>query len=251
MTDPTLPIVGVDSRINFAQFTYIHTLDLGGRTANLQFILPFSWGTTEGFSEGQFRSRYIAGASDARAKLAVNLLGAPTMDVAGFQQLRANPRPIIGASILVQFPTGGYEADKLLNPGTNRWAVKPAVGVILPVRTTWLLEFDLGAWFFGDNDEFLGVTREQAPILATEFHLVKRIRPGFWAALDVTYYAGGRTTVDGTLRADLQRNSRIGGTLVYPFKRRHAMRASFSTGAVTSSGGDFNTLTVSYMYVWS
>ena len=250
VTDPTLPIIGVDSRINFVQLTYIRTLDLAGRTANLQFILPFSWGTTEGFLGG-LRSRDVSGATDARAKLSVNLWGAPTLDAVGFQQLRANPRPIIGASILVQFPTGRYDPDKLLNTGTNRWAVKPGVGFILPVRTTWLVEVDLGAWFFGDNDEFLGVTREQAPILAAEFHLVKRIRPGFWAALDLTYYSGGRTTVDGTLRADLQRNSRVGGTLVYPFKRQHAVRGNFSIGATTSSGGDFNNLTVSYVYVWS
>ena len=152
---------------------------------------------------------------------------------------------------MIQFPTGGYEEDKLLNPGTNRWAIKPAVGFIGPVRPTWLVEFELGAWFFGDNDEFLGVTREQAPIVTTEFHLVKRIRPGFWAALDVNYYSGGRTTVDGVLRADLQRNSRVGATVLFPFKPHHAIRGSFSAGVVTKSGGDFNSVAVAYMYVWS
>ena len=152
---------------------------------------------------------------------------------------------------MIQFPTGGYEEDKLLNPGSNRWAIKPAVGLIVPVRPTWLVEFELGAWFFGDNNEFLGVTREQAPIVTAEFHLVKRIRPGFWAALDVNYYAGGRTTVDEVLRADLQRNSRVGATVLFPFKLRHAIRGSFSAGAVTKSGGDFNTVAVAYVYVWS
>ena len=123
VTDPSLPITGVDSKINFAQFAYLHTINFVGRTANLQFILPYSWGTTEGVVEGgEFLSRYISGATDARARLSVNLLGASTMDVAGFQELRANPRPLIGASLLIQFPTGGYDADKLLNPGTNRWA---------------------------------------------------------------------------------------------------------------------------------
>ena len=251
LTDPSLPITGVDSKINFAQLAYLHTFDLGGRTANVQFILPYSWGTTEGVVEGAFRSRYISGATDARARLSVNLLGAPTMDAAGFQALRASPRSLVGASLMVQFPTGGYDEDKLLNPGTNRWAIKPAVGLIVPVRPTWLVEFELGAWFFGDNDEFLGVTREQAPIVTAEFHLVKRIRPGFWAALDVNYYAGGRTTVDKVLRADLQRNSRIGATLMFPFKLRHAIKGSFSFGAVTKSGGDFRILSASYVYVWS
>lgn len=250
VTDPSLPVTGVDSNINFAQLTYLHTFALGGRTANLQFILPYSWGTTEGFAEGAFRSRHIAGATDARARLSVNLLGAPTMDVAAFQELRASPRTIVGASLMIQVPTGGYDEDKLLNPGTNRWAIKPAVGFIVPVRPTWLVEFDLGAWFFGDNDEFLGMTREQAPIVTAEFHLVKRIAPGFWAALDLNYYFGGRTIVDEVLRADLQRNSRVGATVLFPFKRRHAIRGSLSTGAVTKSGGDFNIFAVAYVYAW-
>ena len=62
--------------------------------------------------------------------------------------LRATPRTIVGASILVQAPTGGYESDKVINVGTNRWAVKPAVGVIWPMRPTWLLEFELGYLVF-------------------------------------------------------------------------------------------------------
>jgi hypothetical protein len=37
--------------------------------------------------------------------------------------------------------------------------------------------------------------------LAVPSHLVKRIRPRFWAALDVNYYTGGRTTVDQELTA--------------------------------------------------
>jgi len=216
----------------------------------LQFNVPNTWGSTEGFAEGEFRNRHISAMADARIRLSVNLRGAPTMDLAGFQALRAKPRTIIGASVLVQAPTGGYEPDKLINAGTNRWAVKPALGVIWPVFPTWLVEFELGAWIFGDNDNFLGTTRQQDPILSSEFHLVKRIRPGFWASLDVNYYVGGRTTVDQAQRADVQRNSRIGGTLVFPFKGRQAIRVGFSTGIATKSGGDFESFSLSYVYAW-
>jgi hypothetical protein len=250
VTDPSLPIVGVDSKIHFAILGYLHTFSLAGRTANIQFNIPYSWGESEGFAEGEFRNRDITGLADARARISVNLLGAPTMDLADFQELRASPRSLLGVSLLVQVPTGAYDSDKLLNAGTNRWAVKPAVGFIWPIRPTWHLEFELGAWFFGDNDEFLGATRDQAPILSTEFHLIKRIRPGFWASLDVDYYTGGRNTVGGELRGDLQRNSRVGATVVFPLRQGHMIRGNFSTGAVTSSGGDFNILAVSYLYIW-
>jgi hypothetical protein len=250
VTDPSLPVTGVDSKVNHALLGFVYNFDLVGRTANVQVNLPYSWGESEGFAEGEFRRRVISGLTDLRARLSVNLLGAPTMDVAEFQDLRANPRPIIGASFQVQMPTGDYDADKLLNAGTNRWAVKPAVGVILPIRPTWLLEFEVGGWFIGTNDDFLGMTREQAPIISTELHLVKRLRPGFWLSVDANYYAGGRSTVDGTPRGDLQRNSRVGATILYPFRGGHAVRGSLSAGVVTGSGGDFNIFAFNYLYVW-
>ena len=250
VTDPTLPIAGVDSTINYAQLSYQHTLSLFGRTSNIQLNLPYTWGTTEGVVEGELRKREIAAMSDMRFLLSINLRGAPTMDLAGFQALRAKPRTIIGASILIQPPTGAYEADKVINAGTNRWAFKLAMGAIWPIHPTWLLEADVGAWFFGDNDEFAGTTRQQDPIVSAEIHLVKRFKPGLWGSLDLNYYVGGRTTVGQDLRADLLRNSRFGATLVMPFRGRHAIRTSFNIGFVTDSGGDYNTFNVNYAYLW-
>jgi hypothetical protein len=105
-----------------------------------------------------------------------------------------------------------------------------------------------GVWIFEDNDEFLGLTREQDPIGALNFHLVRRFRPGFWASLDLNYYLGGHTTIGDVRSADLQRNSRAGLSVAYPFKRKHAIKLGFSDGVVTESGGDFRTLTLNYIY---
>jgi len=250
VTDATLPVTGVDSRINYAQVTYQHTLSLFDRSANIQLNLPYAWGTTKGAYEGDPVRRELSDFSDMRVLLSINLRGAPSMDKAEFQALRAKPKTIIGASILVQPPTGDYDTDRLLNTGTNRWSVKPAIGVIWPIYPTCLLEFDVGVWFFGDNDEFLGATREQDPIYSGEFLVVTRIRPGFWASFDMNYYRGGQTKIDGDLSADLQRNSRIGATAVFPIKRTHAFRASYSTGIVTSSGGEYDTYILNYAFVW-
>jgi len=250
VTDPSLPIAGVESDVNFAQVSYQRTLSLFGRTTNLQFNLPYTRGSTEGFVEGEFHSRHISAMADARVRLSINLRGAPTMDMDGFRALRAKPRTIVGASLLVQAPTGGYESDKLINAGTNRWAVKPALGVIWPMRPDWLLEFELGVWFYGDNNNFQQQTRQQDPILSSEYHVIKRIRPGFWASLDLNYYVGGRTTVDRVEQPDLQRNSRIGATVVFPFHKRHAIRVAISTGIATESGGDFESFSLNYAYIW-
>ena len=247
LTDPSLPVVGLDSRISTGLAGYLQTLSLGGRTANLIVEVPYVWGTASGDVEGEPRRREIAGLADIAVTLSANLLGAPSMSPEEFQALRKNPHPILGASLKVVAPIGNYESDKLINVGANRWTVKVEMGTILPMKPKWLLEIELGASFFGDNDEFLGVTREQKPIFATEIHLVKRFTPGFWAALDLNFFTGGRSTIGGEVRADLQRNSRIGVTLVYPFGRRHAIKAGYSIGVVTESGGDFQMFLLGYL----
>lgn len=250
VTDPSLPLTGVDSKIDFLQVAYQRGFGLFGRSANVQFSLPYSRGETEGIVDGMFLSRETSGFTDSRARLSINLRGAPSMDGAGFRALMQDPKLIIGASVLVQLPTGEYESDKVINLGTNRWAVKPGVGLIWPIRPDLLLEVDVGVWLFGDNDDFLGQTREQDPLLSSEFHLVKQFGPRFWASLDANFYVGGQTNIGDTRQANFQRNSRAGVTVYGRIKGGHAFRSSFSTGTVTESGGDYDIFTVSYMYAW-
>jgi len=248
VTDPSIPITGVDSRIDSGVLAYQQTVDLFGRTANFQVEVPYVDGTTTGMVSDEPGRRDVSGIGDIAATLTINLLGAPSMSPADIRELRQQPRPILGAGIKVVAPTGKYEADKLINIGTNRWAMRLQLGYIRPLSQKWLLEMSAGAWFFQDNDEFLGMTREQDPIGALNFHLVRRFRPGFWASLDLNYYLGGHTTVGGDRNADLQRNSRVGFSLAYPFKGRHAVKIGVSEGVVTESGGDFRTLTLNYVY---
>lgn len=248
--DPSLPITGVESDIDYFQIGYQRYFNLFGRSAAAQISLPYASGSTEGIVEGEFRQRNTSGLTDARLRVMVNLRGAPAMDIAGFQALRKNPKTIIGASVLLQAPTGAYDSDRLINLGTNRWAVKPALGMIVPIHPTWLFEIEVGAWFFENNDDFLGETREQDPIVSTEIHLIKRFRPGFWLSLDANYYTGGETRIGTEFRDDLQRNSRAGLTLVLPLKGRHALRASISSGIATRSGGAFDIASLSWAYAW-
>jgi hypothetical protein len=248
VTDPSIPITGVDSKIDSAVLAFQQTVDLFGRTGNFQLELPYVDGTTTGMVSEEPGRRDVSGFGDIAATLTINLLGAPAMAPADFQKMRQSPRPILGASIKIVAPTGEYEADKLINIGTNRWAARIQFGYIRPLTPKWLLEMSAGAWFFEDNDEFLGETRQQDPIGAINFHLVRRFKPGLWASLDLNFYLGGHTTVGSERRADLQRNSRIGLSLAYPFKGRHGIKLGISEGVVTESGGDFRTITLNYFY---
>jgi hypothetical protein len=246
ITDPSLPIAGVDSRLNTVQVGYLQTVSLFGRTSNVVVELPYTWGSTVGTVDGEPARRDLSAVGDMAFTLSVNLLGAPSLTRAEFRELRQNPHPILGASVRVLAPTGSYDADKLINVGANRWAVKAELGSIFPLNPPWHVEFAVGAWLFGDNDQFLGVVREQRPVLSLEVHLVRRFRPGFWASLDGNFFAGGRSLINGEETETLQRNSRLGLTLVFPFHRRHAIKASYSAGVVTESGGNFRSFVLSY-----
>ena len=247
--DPSLPVTGVDSNIDSLLLAYQQSLNLFGRSSTFQFEVPYADATTTGMLPTGLTRREVAGIGDVAALLSINLIGAPTMDLQDYQAFRQNPHAILGASVKTVAPTGQYDPDRLINIGTNRWAVRARLGYAQPLKDTrWVLELAVGTWFFEDNDEFLGETRKQDPVTAIDFSVIRRFRPGFWGSLDFNYYLGGRSTFVGEKGADFQRNSRFGFTVAFPIKGRHAMKASFSNGITVRSGDDYQTFAVSYIY---
>lgn len=244
--DRSIPLYGVDSSINVGILAYLHTLSLWGRSSNFLVELPYTWGNTKGFIGETPARRDFSDFGDLRFNLTFNLLGAPSMTREEFLEFRAKPRPIIGASLKVVAPTGDYDSNKLINVGGNRWATRLQLGSIIPLRPTWLLELEGGVWFFGDDDEFLPGAREQDPIYSAQVNLIKRIRPGLWASLDLTYFGGGRQTIGGEKLSDVQHNVKLGGTVVVPFAGRHAIKVGYANGAVTKYGSDFDQFLVTY-----
>lgn len=247
--DLSIPVEDAESKINTGILAYAQTLDLWGRTSNLLVNLPYAWGNAKGVFLGNPVKRDFSAFGDLSVTLNVNLRGAPTMTMEDFLAYRANPRPIIGASLKVVMPTGQYNSDKVVNVGANRWATKLKLGTVIILKPKWVMELSASTWFFGDNDDFPMGKKEQDPVFALETNLIKRIRPGLWASLDVTYYRGGRQTIGGDPLNDELRNLKLGGTLVVPFHRRHAIKFGYSNGVVTRFGNDFEQFLVSYQVV--
>ena len=251
--DPSLPISGVDSKIDTLNFAYLRTTSLWGRTANLVLSLPYSNGDTTGDGNfGENLTREYNGAGDASVTLSVNFIGAPTMTPMEFAALRRDPKLIVGGSIKLVAPTGDYESDKLINVGANRWAMKAELGLIVPLRPNWLLEAGLGSWFFEDNDDFFnGHTREQDSVTAIQAHLIRTFNSsGVWLSLDATYYEGGRSTVDDRRLDDLQRDSKLGFTLYYPLRRQDVVKIGYTLGSVNDSDEDFDVLVLTYSHIF-
>lgn len=246
--DPAVPITSVTAGVNTTALFYGRTFGLFGRSASAAVQLPYVWGTVEGDVFEERRSVYRSGLADLRLRLTTNLVGGPALAPREFAQRR--PRTTLGASMLVVAPTGQYDPAKLINVGTNRWTVKPELGLSHPAGR-WFVEVYAGAWIFTDNTDFFGGSRrEQGPLATFQTHVSYVFRPRLWLAGDANFYTGGRTTVDGVEKADLQRNSRFGVTLAVPVKRRSSLKVSWARGLTTRVGGDFDTLAVGYQFLW-
>jgi hypothetical protein len=197
---------------------------------------------------GEVHSREISGFADPLFRLYVNLFGAPALSRKEFANYKQNT--IIGASLAVSPPGGQYNSQKLVNIGTNRWTIKPEIGL----SKAWgplITEFAVGVFVFTDNDQpFLATTQEQAPIYAFQGHLIYSFGYGIWGAFDANYYAGGRVTRDGILADNLQQNWRVGGTLSFPINRQHSLKISGNTVVHSRTQSLFDTIGIIWQYRW-
>jgi len=103
---------------------------------------------------------------------------------------------------------------------------------------------------FSANSNYQGRVRTQAPIASTQVHVSYSLKPRLWVAFDANYYTGGRTSIEGIPKGDLQRNSRAGGTISIPVTKRQSIKFTGSTGAVTNIGANFVSIGASYQYLW-
>lgn len=248
VADPSIPLTNADIRIHSSVLAYARSVDMWGRSGKFDLVLPYS--SLSGAAEfaGESVQRNVSGMGDPRLRFSINLLGAPALalkEMAGYHQ-----DIIVGASLQVWIPAGQYDADRLVNLGTHRWAVRPELG-ISKASGRWIFELAGGVAFYENNNDFFGGhTREQDPIYSVQGGVVYGFRSGVWIAVSGTYYTGGRTTVDGTRGDDLQRNSRIGATVALPVNRHMSLKLYANSGVSTRTGSDFDSTGIAWQYRW-
>jgi hypothetical protein len=248
LVDPTLPVKDVTAQVNTATLAYSHVFDFWGQSGSLAFVLPNAWLTASGEVFDQARSISRNGLGDMSLRLAVNLLGAPALTLQEFASYQQDT--IVGVTMLVTAPTGQYDPSKLVNIGTNRWSFKPEVGISKALGP-WTLEAAAGVTFFTDNDQFFGSgVRQQDPLYAMQAHAIYNLSRSLWAALDGTYYTGGRTTVNGKLGDDRQNNTRWGATLSYSLDRKNSIKGYYSSGASARTGTNFQVIGLAWQVRW-
>jgi hypothetical protein len=247
-TDASLPIKDFTVHTNGPIVAYVRTLDVWGRSAKLDLIVPYVWLSAKATVAGQGREREVSGFADPRVRFSVNLYGAPALSLEQFAQYKQDF--IIGTSLQVSAPGGQYDSDKLVNIGTNRWSFKPELGFSKALGPL-TLELLPSVIFFTDNNDFFGGKQlTQDPLFAVQGHLIYHFDFGAWASLNSTYYTGGRTTVDDVQNDDRQENVRLGITVALPLNRHFSLKLYGSAGVYTRTGSNFDLAGIALQYRW-
>jgi len=240
------PIEEMDAEILTSAVSYVQTFAVGGRLASAGVALPYAVADVTGTYQGEPQSVTRRGWGDPRIRLTMNLRGVPAMtlrEIAPYQ-----PDWVVGTSLTVIPPLGNYDSARLINSGSNRWSFKPEIG-FTRTHGKWTWEGAAGVWMFTENDDYFGGgTREQDAIGSYQAHVRYTFDSGRWLALSANYFTGGRTTINGQKRFDLQKNSRVGLTYTMPIKPGQSLRFAASLGARTTVGADFTFVGVSYLW---
>jgi hypothetical protein len=248
LLDASAPIQDFEIRADSYAAGFGGTFALWDRLASAAFIVPSIDATATGLVNEVPERADRAGMGDLRLRFTLSLLPGSAQDLAAFK--RAPPDRTLGVSMVVSVPTGEYFPDKLVNLSTNRWAVRPEFGGSRRFGR-WNLDGSLGAWLYGDNDEFLGdKRRSQDPLTTLQGHLSYTFAPRLWLGASGTWYTGGTTSVNGVSDRNRQGNSRAGLTLAIPVGQQNSVRLAWSTGVTARFGGDLTTYSLTWQYLW-
>jgi hypothetical protein len=246
--DASVPVTNAELDTSSAVFAYARVLDIGGKSAKFDVIVPYTHLQGTADYRDQPVSRDIHGFGRPALRLSVNFHGAPALSLREFRDWKQDL--IVGASLQVSPPWAQYDEHRIINIGANRWTIKPEIGVSKAIGK-WIVEGQAAVVIFTDNDDFFGGhTRSQDSMYTLQGHVIHGFASGTWVSFDGTYYAGGRSDIDGELSNDLQQNWRVGATLAIPMGRLHSLKFSASSGVSARTGNNFDAFGVAWQYRW-
>jgi hypothetical protein len=252
--NPLLRVEDAELDLHSGVIRYIHAFELLERTMRLDFVQGYQQARWQGLLNGQPAAVSRTGLTDTILRLSTNLIGAPPLKGDAFRAYRrsvAESETIVGAGLAVHLPTGHYLEDKLLNLGSNRFTIRPQLGVVHS-RGPWSVELTGAAWIFTDNDDFFGGKfLEVDPLFTAQAHLVYTFRPGLWIGTGIAYGGGAQSTVDGFQNDDRRGDLLWGITASYPITPKFGIKAGY-IGMRTQErvGSNLDTVTVGFSYAW-
>jgi len=248
---PENAILGLENpnlNIESAFLVYARTFSFFGKHSKFDLIMPYASldGTAQQF--GNPVSREVRGMGDTKARISLNLMGAPALSAQEFASYEADM--VIGISLQATIPTGQHDPSRLVNIGAHRWALKSGIGISKKI-SNYTFEFSADAEFYSANDDFFGgISRKQEPIYSGQIHALYDFSPGMWLGLGVTYYSGGEFYNNGIAANNRLSNTRLGASFALPLSRQHSLKFYGNSGLNTRYGTDFDALGVAWQYTW-
>jgi hypothetical protein len=246
--DKTVPIDNATGDIHSFNIAYSRSIAVLGMAGRADLAVPFVTGNWEGKVEKSMQSTSRTGIGDPVLRYSLFIFGAPALtrdEFANFQ-----PKTIVGLTLRIQLPLGQYDANKLINLGSNRWVFSPQVGVWHVLgRVTF--EAYAGVWLFTKNNEFLGTqTKSQDPLYTFQVHASYLFHNGIWIAVSSRQSLGGAVTVGGGQSSDPETNNRLGFTFSVPVMSRYALKLFATTGVTATVGNDYSTFGAAWQVVF-
>ena len=176
---------------------WVHFIEIGGMIADPQIILPF--GKVDlGKPLGGLEASSAEGIGDPIVGGTLWVMNNPTTKQA------------LCVPALVSLPLGSYDADQgPVNVGENRYKLITQLAWVTPLSQSLSLDLIGEYTRFGDNDDFLSLTREQADQYGFQTHLSRHLSDQTRLALSYFHDFGGETTVAGVSQDDELDNSRL------------------------------------------
>ena len=207
-----------------------------------------------GMTPGIAFSQSASGYADPTIQLDVNLFGTPPLK-SGVDLLNYEPTWTLDLAMMLGFPIGKYDDDKLVNLGQNRWFGRVAVpfkyhfGVFAPGYMS-SLELIPSVWIFAPNNDFINQKLENDPLWQVEAHLTQDFTRSFFGSLDLLYRSGFQSEIDGVNVGHELRVGNLGFTLNYQATDNIAIRTGFSSNMFGDDDLDNSILRIQFAYAW-
>ena len=243
------PLQDLNINASIIALGYVQTFSIFNKLGRIAVGMPYAFlnGTAKAYGVDTAASRN--GFGDGRIKLGINLIGSPVLEPKDFQKFQEHT--VLGASVVISVPIGQYFSNKLINIGSNRWGIKPEIGVSHREGRLFY-EAYAGVWFFTENNQYYNKsTLSQKELFSFQAHMDYTFKHGIYIALNGGFASGGETTLNGIQRFDDQENWRIGGTFSTPvFNKHQSVKFMINTGVATRAGQNYTAVTVAYQYNW-
>jgi hypothetical protein len=236
---PFWKITDATAEINSFGVSALYTFDMAGKSARISFFLPYLSGRWAGNVDNEYDSVKLHGFSDPRLRMSVNLYGAPALKGTKFTRYRAQhpTNTVVGASLAVSIPLGQYDEDELVNLSSNRWTVRPQIGVVHS-HGPWSFELTGSLFLFSNNNNFIDNTRlEQKTMYSAQAHVIYDFKPGLWASLSTGYGTGGRVYLEKEKTAFEVNNWLWAASFGFPIGKSQSVKLVWLSGRTQNDVG--------------